>query len=238
MICVAAPAMARISRGRVTQTAIVLACAGAVAALLYAEHGGRTRLTYVAKPAASAAFIAIALSCGATDSQYGRLILIGLAFCFAGDVLLMGKSARAFLAGMAAFALGHGAYVGAFAAIRIEAPVLLAGAAIVIAVSFALILRWLWPHLGAFRAPVALYCLVIGAMVAVSFAAASPAGSAPYWPAAAGAVMFAVSDIAVARDRFVRPVFFNRLWGLPLYYAAQLLLAASVSLGGADRLAP
>ena len=54
----------------------------------------------------------------------------------------------------------------------------------------------------------------------------------------AGAVLFAVSDISVARDQFVRPAFINRLWGLPLYYAAQLLLAGSVSLGGAVRLAP
>jgi hypothetical protein len=29
----------------------------------------------------------------------------------------------------------------------------------------------------------------------------------------------------VARDRFVRHQFLNRAWGLPLYYAAQVLLA-------------
>jgi uncharacterized membrane protein YhhN len=42
-----------------------------------------------------------------------------------------------------------------------------------------------------------------------------------------GAVMFAVSDIFVARDRFVSPSVANRLWGLPLYYAAQLIFALS-----------
>jgi hypothetical protein len=37
-----------------------------------------------------------------------------------------------------------------------------------------------------------------------------------------------VSDILVARQRFVREAAWNRLVGLPLYYAAQLLLAYSV----------
>ncbi len=40
--------------------------------------------------------------------------------------------------------------------------------------------------------------------------------------------MFTVSDIAVVRDRFVTTGFVNRLWGLPLYYAAQLLIAWSI----------
>jgi len=34
----------------------------------------------------------------------------------------------------------------------------------------------------------------------------------------------------VARDRFVRHQFSNRAWGLPLYYAAQLLLATTPAL--------
>jgi len=42
-----------------------------------------------------------------------------------------------------------------------------------------------------------------------------------------GALMFAVSDIFVARDRFVSPSVANRLWGLPLYYGAQLIFALS-----------
>ena len=45
---------------------------------------------------------------------------------------------------------------------------------------------------------------------------------------AAGALMFAVSDVSVARDRFVAPGFANAAWGLPLYYAAQLVLASTV----------
>jgi hypothetical protein len=43
-----------------------------------------------------------------------------------------------------------------------------------------------------------------------------------------GALLFFVSDLAVARDRFVSPGFANAAWGLPLYYAATLVLAATV----------
>lgn len=43
-----------------------------------------------------------------------------------------------------------------------------------------------------------------------------------------GALLFAVSDIAVARDRFVRPSPLNHLWGWPTYFSAQLLLGWSV----------
>jgi hypothetical protein len=40
--------------------------------------------------------------------------------------------------------------------------------------------------------------------------------------------MFTASDIAIVRNRFVAPGFVNRLWGLPLYYAAQLIIAWSI----------
>ncbi len=40
-----------------------------------------------------------------------------------------------------------------------------------------------------------------------------------------GAAAFHLSDLAVARDRFVTPGLVNRALGLPLYYYAQLCLA-------------
>ena len=43
-----------------------------------------------------------------------------------------------------------------------------------------------------------------------------------------GALSFYVSDIFVARDRFLKTEFLNRLVGLPLYYFGQFLLAFSI----------
>ncbi len=213
---------------------ITIVCAAFVVALLVVDHRADPATTpwlkWVFKPAASAAFIALALYCGALDTQYGRLILVGLILCMAGDVFLIAKAQTAFLAGMGAFALGHAAYIAAFLAIGTAPTVTHAVSLVVIGALVGRILVWLWPHLGSFRYPVAIYCAVISVMVVTSFATQHPNGGSPYWLAILGAVGFAISDISVARDQFVRQEFFNRLWGLPLYYASQIALAASVSV--------
>lgn len=200
----------------------------AVLALLYAEYKGITRLKWVAKPLASIAFVCLALACGALESTYGLWILAGLILCLLGDVLLIPKNDTAFLGGMGAFALGHLSYVIAFSEIWGGVSTITMVIAAILLISFPLILRWLWPYLGAFRAPVAIYCLIIGAMTVMSFATTGPNGSSPYWLAAIGAVAFAISDIAVAKDQFIKPAFINKAWGLPLYFGAQMLLASSV----------
>jgi uncharacterized membrane protein YhhN len=43
-----------------------------------------------------------------------------------------------------------------------------------------------------------------------------------------GAVAFYFSDVFVARDRFMKKEFLNRLVGLPMYYAGQFLIAFSL----------
>jgi hypothetical protein len=43
-----------------------------------------------------------------------------------------------------------------------------------------------------------------------------------------GAILFYLSDLAVARHRFVKAEFLNRGIGLPLYYAGQVLIAMAV----------
>ena len=87
-------------------------------------------------------------------------------------------------------------------------------------------LTWLWPHLGRRRAPVAAYIVAITAMV-WGGVSATVAGALP-WMAAAGAVLFYLSDFAVARQRFVHPSFVNRVLGLPTYYAGQVFLALTI----------
>jgi len=74
------------------------------------------------------------------------------------------------------------------------------------------------------KAPVYGYMAVISAMLV------SAAGAAPSDPAIfAGAALFYVSDLCVARERFVTPGFANGALGLPLYFAAQLVLAGTVA---------
>jgi hypothetical protein len=54
-------------------------------------------------------------------------------------------------------------------------------------------------------------------------------GAGGHWIILIGAFLFYLSDISIARDRFIEPSFTNRLWGLPLYYGAQILLAISIA---------
>jgi uncharacterized membrane protein YhhN len=89
----------------------------------------------------------------------------------------------------------------------------------------------LWPRLGALRLPVIAYVATITAMVVAAVAAAR-GGALPdpeRGRLVIGACVFFGSDLAVARDRFVATGFANKLWGLPAYYAGQLLLAWSIA---------
>ena len=72
------------------------------------------------------------------------------------------------------------------------------------------------------------YIGVISLMVATSIGAV--AAGAPI-VLAVGAIVFALSDLFVARERFVQKGFVNSALGLPAYFGAQLLLAASVGIG-------
>ena len=178
------------------------------------------------KALASTGFIGVAVAPGAIDTGYGRAVLIGLGLSWLGDVLLALPSRAAFLGGLAAFLLGHVAYVVAFG-IRGLTPVPAAVAAGGVVVTAVVVWRWLRPRLdAAMVGPVAAYVAVISIMVVAAF---GTAGFELDRRIVAGAVLFYLSDLFVARQRFVTPGFVNRLVGLPLYYGGQILLALSVS---------
>lgn len=208
-----------------TAFAFVCLCVLAVLALLLAEWRGHGPARALSKTLASLGFVGLAWALGAMASPYGQWVMAALLLSLLGDVLLLSRRSAAFLGGLAAFLLGHAAYAAAFAGAGVSLPVL-AGAALLALPAALLVLRWLAPALkGAFRVAVPVYIAVILLMVCLAFAHALPSAR---WAVAAGALLFAVSDLAVARERFIRQGFINRLWGLPVYYGAQLLLAGSV----------
>jgi len=196
-----------------------------LAGLLFGEWKDQPTLRAVSKPFASLGFIVAAIGFGAFESRYGRTVLLGLILGAIGDVCLLGQAKKYFIAGLVSFLLGHVAYVAAFASLPIAPPeAFLAAVAMVIVMAF--ITRWVFPHAPDMRIPIGIYMLVIAAMCVVAIGAG--AAGAP-WMIPVGAVMFTASDIAVVRDRFVAPGFVNRFWGLPLYYAAQLIIAWSIA---------
>lgn len=208
-----------------------LACALATISLVVAERTGSTRRRYVAKPLAAAAFVAVPLLGGVHD-RYGALIVVGLVLGLGGDVGLMLPGKRAFVAGTALFLLGHLAYVAA--AFGLGEPGWLLGPHTLAPLALiAVVLRWLWPYLGRPGAPaprplVIAYVLVIATML---LAALSPVAAGETSRRAVllaiGGVVFCASDLAVARQRFVYASFWNKAWGLPAYFAAQVMIGWS-----------
>ncbi len=203
-----------------------LVTAGGVAGLLLADRAGSGWGRVVMKLGASSGFVGLALALGATGSGYGQAVLAALLLGWLGDALLLSRRPQAFMAGLGAFLLSHLCFAAAF----LGEPV--SGSAMAVATLGALafgtgVLRWLGPHVPAdFGWPVRAYVVVI---LGMCIAAAGHATATGRWAVLAGALLFAASDLAVARDRFVQPGFVNRLWGWPTYFAAQWLLAGSVA---------
>ena len=201
--------------------------AAATAALLLAERSGWRPGVWVAKPLASAGFVAAAIAGGAPASGYGSWLLAGLLLAALGDVLLIPRGAQAtFLAGLVSFLLGHVAYAIAFAVRGLDLATSLVAALAVLPASL-LALHAIFPHVPLrMRRPVLAYLVVVSTMLVC---AAGTVGHERRPAIALGAFAFYLSDLAVARERFVAKGFANKLWGLPLYFGAQLLLASTVT---------
>jgi uncharacterized membrane protein YhhN len=205
------------------EVALAALVGAAVLVLLHGIRCGNRVLEVTSKLVASAGFVALGGVRWVHGDTVGAWLVGGLALCAAGDLFLLWD--RTFDPGLVAFLLGHLAYVGGFqAALPLSSwPLPVAGVLVLAGAGAA---GWLWPHLGRRRVPVLLYIVAISVMV---WGAASTLvhGVLP-WTAMAGAVLFYLSDLTVARHRFVRQSCLNRALGLPAYYVGQLLLAWTI----------
>ncbi|GAG40673.1 unnamed protein product, partial [marine sediment metagenome] len=164
---------------------------------------------------------------------YYRFLLMGMIFCLGGDVFLALPGKKMFLYGLVSFSLGHVFYGVTFFYTAGINQWTGAGLAISLLAGGGVFL-WLRPHLGFMKIPVIFYMLVITAMVVGAWSVVGAGELKPAGRLAAfvGALGFYVSDVLVARQRFLKTEFVNRLIGLSLYYGGQFLLAFSVGLIG------
>lgn len=206
---------------------VLLSCI-AVAALVLCDFRDFRPGRYLFKPLAAAAFIWLALSLDATSTVYGTWLLAALVLCLLGDLFLMPDSERWFLAGLTAFLCGHLLFAVAFVQLPINLPGLAISAlpALVLLVT---VWRWLTPHVNSeMKLPVTLYILVISAML---LCAGLTVGQPAAYLIIGGAWGFACSDLAVARRQFILPASRRTaMWGTPLYFFSQMVLACSVAL--------
>lgn len=207
----------------------LLTLVGLVLLLIFGERTHSTRARVLLKPPTSALFIATALLTGSLETTWGSWIVAGLALSWLGDVLLIGQNRAAFLGGLAAFLLGHVAYGVAFYERGLDLRGGLLPTLGGVLVPGVLVGRWLLPRVDTkmVRA-VVIYMIVITAMVALAGGSVAAHGRPTLL---LGAVLFWLSDISVARDRFAGGTFANRVWGLSFYYGAQLLFALSSGPG-------
>jgi uncharacterized membrane protein YhhN len=214
------------------QTLCVVLGAAFVAGLLYAERTTNRTLKYVCKPLASVAFVSLGawnLVRGSAPAPLDVCILAGLVLGAAGDVCLMLPGTRWFLTGLFSFLLGHLAYTAGF--FWAVAPARASWMPALLGTLLAgLLLKTWWTPIRGKRLPVIAYAGAIVLMVTAAAGLAFTGRHHGCWFLSA-ATLFAVSDVAVMRERFVKRSFVNKAWGLPMYYAAQLLLASCIGAG-------
>jgi len=199
--------------------------------LLFFEKRENRKGILPTKTVLSLLFIVTAISQIHLMQPYTLFIIIGLLFCLGGDVFLALPQDRMFLFGLISFLVGHVCYVIGFVWIAGPSKMTLLGVMVTMVLG-GLIYIWLKPHLGSMKKPVIAYILVISFM----FIGAWSVLGMPQQPLMArlliflGAACFYISDIFVARDRFLKNAFINRLLGLPLYYLAQFMIAFSIGM--------
>ncbi|MDI6754880.1 MAG: lysoplasmalogenase [Thermodesulfobacteriota bacterium] len=199
--------------------------------LLYHEKKKKKKSCLINKTILSTLFVVIALLQPHPVQTYFYYLLSGLVLCLIGDVCLALPGEKTFKMGLVAFLLGHVFYIFGFAVLTGLPQWISPGALVILGISL-FIFIWLRPYLKSMLLPVMVYMLVITAMVFGAWAV--------FWKSAvpftgralilAGALSFYFSDIFVARDRFIKEEYTNRLLGLPLYYLGQFSLAFSVGL--------
>ncbi len=205
---------------------LIALCFVSCSILLYFEKHNFSWGKWIFKITASSAFVLIALTLADVSSPYSNWMLIGFGFSFLGDVFLIKSDEGTFFKiGIVSFALAHIAFIAAFISVgSFELLFLITTiAALVLMVRS---YRWLKPNISTdFKALVAMYIIIIGAMCELS----GYAWEGNYRNGVlVGAFLFAVSDLFVAREKFIKSEFRNKLIGLPVYYLAQIFLALSL----------
>lgn len=199
----------------------------------WAVGGRRLGAEYVFKPTSLGALLAAAVLLDPTHDAMRVWFVFALGLSLAGDVFLMlprrpsGSAARngdRFVPGLASFLLAHVAYAvglnldgGSAAALALAA-----GGVAVVAVALGIrVVRAARAHDRRLTLPVALYIVVISAMVTSALATGRS------W-AAAGALLFYTSDALIGWTRFIRQFRGHRVAVMVTYHLGQLGLVVSL----------
>ncbi|MEQ3696213.1 MAG: lysoplasmalogenase [Pseudomonadales bacterium] len=161
------------------------------------------------------------------DQQWTALLIVaGLCLSLAGDIFLQ-RETKWFRFGLGSFLLAHLAYI--FAIVIPGTGISFVGgygmsAAIAVCCLAAIYLP-MHHHLEKERIPVAIYAIVIGALLFVALLQWLNGGSLVFL---VGVILFSISDSLLAVNRFVKPWPTAQYQVMSTYYSAQLLIALSL----------
>lgn len=208
-------------------------CVGMILALLFFSWGesrGNQWVRGIGKMSASTLFVILAVYSLKVYElpDYFKIpyfiLIIGLIFSWWGDLFLLWRHSILFFLGLISFLLAHVFYIISFLLVNIDLYLFLS-AFLVFMVPAIGIAIWLSPNLGAMRIPVYVYILIITLMLSLAVGVWASMG---LWNLPLGALMFYLSDIFVARDRFKTSDKWNLIIGGPLYFFGQLFIASSL----------
>jgi len=211
----------------ILSTAVIL-----LGGLLFLEKKENQKGTLIIKAFLSGLFIFTALIQPFENKNYYTFIAGGLIFSFIGDLcLVFFFNKKTFNIGLLSFLIGHIFYIIAFVFTSGITSGTWLSLIFIIPFSFSVFLK-LKPHLGSMTIPTTAYLIIISLMVA---SAASFLTNNAFQVFAKtfifiGAVLFYISDLFVARHRFISKENINGIIGYPMYYSAQFILAFSISL--------
>ena len=205
---------------------MIVACiATAIAALAnwYSRWKHNDRIELFSKPLTTVGAIAIAATAGGPTSATIAAV-VALAFCLIGDVALM-KVVDKFVVGLAAFLIGHIAFIVMFAVRGFDrwtlAGVAIVGCAVLLGTAAMPIVRGAATK--GFGVPVRGYLAVITSMSVLGWATGN-------WLIMLGATAFIISDSILGWEQFVAERHWMHLAIMITYHVAIVSLALSLTI--------
>ena len=158
--------------------------------------------------------------------SHKSILFAALAFCWAGDVLLLfaNRDGIYFILGLVAFLIGHLFYILLFIKmikssgkkVRLNVPFL------ILILLYLVAFYWLMsPRLGAMLVPVMVYAVAISSMLYCAFMLRSVIPKANAFFIFSGAIAFVISDSILAVNKFYTPIPFSGFLIMITYIYAQ-----------------
>jgi len=155
--------------------------------------------------------------------------VLGMFFCFVGDVLLMFKGANFFMYGLASFLVAHIVYIKVTSNfLQQELTVKMISSAFPFVILFGALLYLIKDNLGEMLIPVVVYGITISTFGSVALLNYRSEKSTENSWLLIGAVIFILSDSLIALNKFHEP---NELYGVTImitYILAQFLICKAM----------